>query len=139
MFWHQNKKKRVFRGFACTLWHDDLTWKLQLYLKNREICDVEFHAKSENKIGFRIAFSVLVGNHFEQHAVFMIFGHFSPFLNKIAPPLKGITYIAHINFCVYKLLWRYMCLHINITLLMDCQTNTECFFFCCTLTCQIVA
>jgi hypothetical protein len=62
-----------------------LTWKLQLDLKNREICDVEFHAESENEIGFRIAFSVLVGNHFEQHAVFMIFGHFSPFLTKIAP------------------------------------------------------
>ena len=84
MFWHQNKKKRVFRGFVCTLWHDDLTWKLQLDLKNRKIYYVEFYDKPENQIRFSIASFVLFGIQFEQYAVFTVFDHFSPFLARIA-------------------------------------------------------
>jgi len=49
------------------------------------MCNVEFHGESENLIRFRIAFSVLLGMDFEQHVVFTIFGHFSPFLAKIDP------------------------------------------------------
>ena len=56
-----------------------------IVLKKRKICHVELHGESENQIRFRIAFSVLPGIHFEQHAVFTIFGNFWPLLAKIAP------------------------------------------------------
>ena len=76
--WHQKKKKRVSRGFAFTLWHDHLTWKSQLDLKKRKICDVEFYDEFENQIRFSIAIFVLFWIHFEQHAVFTIFGQNCP-------------------------------------------------------------
>ena len=62
------------------------------------MCDVEFHGESENQIRFRIAFSVLFGIHFEQHAVFTIFGHFWPHLANIDPLLQSNlnkTWLTH--------------------------------------------